>query len=158
MEGDMDDISREVVMECTASYKLGRGALKAGKVRLTRDRFSVMKTSQLFSIIGMLAGVLAAILALGFVLGFESGSYVSAALRGCLSGLIGGSIGTLIGQYFDKKRKTEETIFSVALGDIVSVNDGRAGLRTTLEVRAGNGELCILLLSRREALKSALSG
>jgi uncharacterized membrane protein len=157
MEEDMDDTSKNVIMECAASYNFGRGALKAGKVRLTRDCLRIIKTSQVFSVIGMLVGVFVVVIAVGLVAGFESGSYVGAAVRGSLSGLVGGAIGAFIGMPFDKKRKVEKTVFSVYLGDIVSVDEDRLGMRKTLEVHSKNGEVCAIVTSKREELKSALS-
>jgi hypothetical protein len=156
MEGDMDDTSKNVIMECAASYNLGRGALKAGRVRLTQDCLRVMKTSQMFSVIGMLAGVFVVVLAAGLVTGFDYGSYVEAAVKGSLLGLIGGAIGTFIGMPFDKKRKVEKIVFSVDLDDIVSVGEESFGLRKTLEVHSKNGDVCALVTSKREELKSAL--
>jgi hypothetical protein len=43
------------------------------------------------------------------------------------------------------------------MNDIVSVDEDRFGMRKTLKVRSKNGEVCALVTSKREELKSALS-
>ncbi|MDR0578222.1 MAG: hypothetical protein LBI87_12010 [Candidatus Accumulibacter sp.] len=132
----MDDNPATVVMESSANYRLGGGALKPGKARLTSERFCLTQTSQNLVMMGTAIGVVVALVIVTSIFGLTSGSYVGAALKGSLTGAAGGAIGEWLAVRIERSRpqKPGVTVFSVKRQDIASVNDGRFSVRTTLEV------------------------
>ena len=147
-----------IVMEGAANYRIGSGELKPGKAYLTDARFYVVAIGTPWVTIGMLAGIILVMTVVASIFGLAAENYVGVALKGSLAGVAGGLIGAWIGGLIDKKfpRKPGATAFSAKLPDIVSVRDGRLGLRSTLEVSTRSKETCVLL-ARREEWKTALS-
>jgi hypothetical protein len=155
----MDEHSETVVMESAVNYRLGNGELKPGRAYLTNERFYVVEIGAAMVTIGMLAGILLSMTVVASIFGLAAGNYVGVALKGSLAGVAGGVAGAWLGGWIERKfpQKPGATVFSARLEDIVSVGDGRFGLRRTLEVASRSGENCAMLLARRGKWKSALS-
>jgi hypothetical protein len=150
--------SETIIMESAVNYRLGNGELKPGKACLANERFYVVEIGAPLVMTGMLVGIILAMTVVASIFGLAAGSYVGVALKGSLAGVVGGFAGAWLGGQVEKKfpQKQGATVFSVKLHDIVSVGDGRSGLRSTLEVGARNGERCVMVLARRKEWKSAL--